>query len=115
MCPQRDSSSYVERLEREREELLANIRAHPVPEVEQMTYGSQAEAGSEVFEQQRELSLLQHLQTQLRQVEEAILRVRQGTHGLCEACGQPIPPERLEVLPEAKLCVECQRKRERRR
>lgn len=107
--------SLLERLERERDALLAQIEAQALPEVEQMSYGDQAEAASDVFEQQRSLSIRRHLEEQLRDVEEAIRRVRQGTHGICEACGKPIPPERLEILPEAKLCVECQRRRERRR
>jgi RNA polymerase-binding transcription factor DksA len=115
MGPDERPHSYLEHLERQREELLANIEAHPLPEIDQITYGSQAEAATDVFEQQRELSLLRHLEAQLREVEDAIRRARQGTHGLCEACGRPIPPERLEILPEARLCVDCQRKQERRR
>lgn len=105
--------SLLARLEREREQLIAEIEAQPLPIVEQMTYGSQAEAASDVFEQQRALTLRQHLERQLRAVEEAIERAQQGTFGICEGCGKPIPPERLEIVPETRLCVECQRQRER--
>ena len=109
------TGSLLERLERERERLLADLAAQPLPEVDQMTYGSQAEAASDVFEQQRALSLRQHLERQLREVEEAIQRARRGLHGACEVCGRPIPPERLAILPETKLCVDCRRQQERRR
>ncbi len=43
---------------------------------------------------------------------EALEQVREGTYGLCRACGTRIPRRRLEVLPTATLCVTCQERRE---
>ncbi len=43
---------------------------------------------------------------------EALEQVREGTYGLCRACGGRIPRRRLEVLPTATLCVPCQEERE---
>ncbi len=43
---------------------------------------------------------------------EALEQVREGTYGLCRACGERIPRRRLEVLPTATLCVSCQGERE---
>ncbi|MGD8475293.1 MAG: TraR/DksA C4-type zinc finger protein, partial [Anaerolineae bacterium] len=37
-----------------------------------------------------------------------------GTYGTCESCGERIDPARLEILPEATLCLNCQRQKERR-
>jgi len=34
-------------------------------------------------------------------------KIREGTYGMCETCGEPIPPARLRALPEAILCVPC--------
>ena len=48
----------------------------------------------------------------LDQVEGALLRVQEGTYGICEDCGEPIAPERLEVLPFTPCCVQCSRQRE---
>ena len=110
-----ESDALLARLERERDQLVAEIERQTLPVVDQMTYGSQAEAATEVFEQQRALTLRRHLERQLREVEEAITRARQGTHGICENCGEPILPERLEILPETRRCVKCQRQSERRR
>lgn len=45
---------------------------------------------------------------QLRMVEEALDRLGAGDYGICLACDQPIPPKRLEVLPWARYCVQCQ-------
>ena len=44
----------------------------------------------------------------MRQVEEALERIEDGTYKHCAACAQPIPPKRLEAVPWAKYCVPCQ-------
>jgi len=44
----------------------------------------------------------------LREVEEALLRSREGTYGICQECEEPISPKRLQALPWAKFCVRCQ-------
>jgi DnaK suppressor protein len=49
---------------------------------------------------------------ELNQVERALLRLKQGTYGLCEACGAKIPVARLNVLPYSTLCIKCQRESE---
>jgi len=46
--------------------------------------------------------------TLLREVEEAIVRVREGSYGICQECEEPILPKRLQALPWAKFCVRCQ-------
>jgi DnaK suppressor protein len=49
---------------------------------------------------------------ELNQVERALLRLKQGTYGLCEACSAKIPVARLNVLPYSTLCIKCQRESE---
>ena len=44
----------------------------------------------------------------LREVEEALMRVKEGTFGICQECDEPISPKRLQALPWAKFCVRCQ-------
>ena len=46
-------------------------------------------------------------------IDAALLRIDEGTFGLCERCGQSIDPERLEALPYATLCIDDKRKQER--
>ena len=46
--------------------------------------------------------------TLLREVEEALLRVKEGVYGVCQECEEPISPKRLQALPWAKFCVRCQ-------
>jgi DnaK suppressor protein len=76
---------------------------------EPMTYGSQAAAASQVFEQQRDLALRDRNQQHLAQVEDALRRLDEGTFGACIRCGRPIAAERLEAIPWAAHCIDCQR------
>lgn len=50
---------------------------------------------------------------ELNQIERALQRLKQGTYGLCEACGGKIPVGRLNALPYTTLCIECQREMEK--
>ena len=74
-----------------------------------MTYGSQAAAASQVFEQQRDLALRDRARQQLELVDAALQRLDDGTFGTCQRCGREIAPERLEALPWAAYCIDCQR------
>ena len=76
---------------------------------DQMTYGSQAAAASQVFAQQRDLALRERAEHELALIEDALARIANGTFGVCLDCGRPIAPGRLEALPWAARCIECQR------
>ncbi len=60
--------------------------------------------------QQQQVALhgRRQLETQLESVHNALKRVQDGTYGVCASCEKPIPPGRLEVMPETPFCVECQ-------
>lgn len=71
--------------------------------------------GAMVAEESDELiALLQHEQHEWQAARAALARMSQGEYGLCEACGGPIGLARLEIVPEATLCVACQALEERR-
>ena len=97
-------AALVAERDRLRAELAEGIVA-PGP----MTYGSQAAAATQVFEQQRDLALRERNQHQLEAVESALARLADGSYGTCIRCGNPIAPERLEALPWAAYCIDCQR------
>jgi RNA polymerase-binding transcription factor DksA len=46
----------------------------------------------------------------LKEIEEAVARVEDGTYGTCLGCRKPIPAERLEILPYTRYCVACRRR-----
>jgi len=50
---------------------------------------------------------------ELRQIDRALARLKQGTYGLCEVCSSKIPIGRLNALPYSTLCIECQREMEK--
>lgn len=58
----------------------------------------------------RRLSMVEQLEEQLDETKEALKRIEAGTYGRCTNCGNFILPERLEALPSAELCIDCQRK-----
>jgi DnaK suppressor protein len=92
----------------ERQRLRAEL-AQEIVAPGQMTYGSQAAAASQVFEQQRDLALRDRNSQHLADVDAALARLDGGTFGACLRCGRPIAPERLEALPWAAHCIDCQR------
>ena len=71
-----------------------------------------ADAGTEVFEQARDVSLARQLKRSLEDVERALRKFEDGTFGICEACGTIIELARLEALPSARMCMRCQSRRE---
>ena len=92
----------------ERDRLRAEL-AEGIVAPDPMTYGSQAAAATQVFEQQRDLALREKNQQHLAAVEAAIQRLDDGTYGRCLRCGEPIASERLAALPWAAHCIGCQR------
>jgi RNA polymerase-binding transcription factor DksA len=72
----------------------------------------QADIGTETFDRERDLSLLEQVEAELADIEHALERLEEGTYGTCEACGKPIGDERLEAVPAARFCLEDQDKAE---
>ncbi len=73
-------------------------------------YGNHmADIATETFEHEKDLALEWNLRRQLQMTDEALHRFEEGTYGICANCGQRIPLERLEALPQATLCIRCKR------
>ena len=109
MLPEIDLPAVRAVLESERARLLVEL-GEPIENPGQMTYGSQAAAATQVFEQQRDLALRDHARAQLGQVEAALAAVGAGSYGTCRSCGKPIASGRLEAIPWVPLCIDCARK-----
>jgi DnaK suppressor protein len=56
-------------------------------------------------------ALAGNLRDSLTDVEAALAKLDDGSFGVCEGCGEQIPPARLEAKPAARLCMECASKR----
>lgn len=67
-----------------------------------------ADVGTDNFEHEFVLGLIENEEEELRQIDEALQRIEKGVYGTCP-CGKPIPKARLRALPYAQYCIECQR------
>jgi len=65
------------------------------------------------YYQEFNLELLERDQSTLREIDEALGRIEEGSYGQCEGCAEPINRERLRAVPHARNCIECQRRAER--
>ena len=98
--------SEQKRLTEELEQLKAS--AHPTDERrEGSPFGKREEEATETLELETRLALEKRIRNQLAEIKHALDKFEQGTYGLCDICGQPIDPARLEALPQASLCLNC--------
>ena len=100
-------------LEAERKHLIEELeqsRASVRPADERREgspFGKREEEATETQELEKRLALEKRTRDQLAEVEHALHKFEEGTYGLCDICGQPIDPARLEALPQATLCLSC--------
>ena len=73
-----------------------------------------ADIGSDNYEQEFTLSLMETEEGSLDAIEQALERIEDGTFGACEECGVKIPKTRLNAIPYTPVCVKCAEKLEKR-
>ena len=71
-----------------------------------------ADRGTDSFEQDVRLARMESAGDEISDIDEALRRLHDGTYGLCEDCGRPLPLERLRAIPYARLCIPCKRSEE---
>lgn len=72
-----------------------------------------ADLGTETYEQSQNLGLAEQASRMVSEIDRALERIDQGTYGVCETCRRPIAIERLDAIPYAPRCAECQSKVDR--
>lgn len=72
-----------------------------------------ADLGTEMFEREKDQSILERVEAEMADVDRALKRADEGTYGLCEACGRKLANARLQIKPEARFCVDDQAAAER--
>ena len=95
------------RLTQELEQLKASVRRPADERREGSPFGKREEEATESFELEKRLALEKQIKDKLAGIEHALHKFDEGTYGLCDECGQPIDPDRLEALPQASLCLSC--------
>jgi RNA polymerase-binding transcription factor DksA len=99
----------------EREELQEQLRQLEDDEYGGVGYGNHmADDGTEAFEQTVGVGFRRRVELGLDRVNRALIKLDNGTYGICEDCGGRIDRARLEVLPQAVYCLECQAEHEHR-
>jgi len=68
-----------------------------------------ADLGTDNFEQEFALGLMDSERKLLREIDDALQRIEQGVYGICEGTGKPIPKARLRAQPWARYCVQYAR------
>ena len=119
----KDLEKFRRRLLEERERLEAELqeieqRTARISESERANELSAyedhpADLASETFEREKDLAIGESVESLLNQVITALEKIERGTYGECDACGRPIKKARLQALPFATLCLECQDRMER--
>ena len=100
------------RLEQERKRLtedLAQLKASSCSANDRggSWFGKRDEQANEAAELRKQQSSEGRLKDLLAKVEYALHKFDEGSYGLCDNCGQPIEPARLEALLHANLCLNC--------
>ncbi|MCB0107701.1 MAG: TraR/DksA C4-type zinc finger protein [Caldilineaceae bacterium] len=96
-----EEKQVQEELTHLREAMLAEVDIDP------------EEGDAEITEREKNAALLAVLENKLQDIQTALRSIEKGSYGICARCGNPIEPGRLEVKPDATLCVKCQSEVER--
>lgn len=96
----------VKELERDRDETLA--------ELERLREALKSKVDADIgegdpkwVERDMLMSMIRFSERHLDDIKQVLAEAHQGQYGICERCGQPIDPERLEALPETTYCIKC--------
>ncbi|NLX36179.1 MAG: hypothetical protein GXY68_05785 [Chloroflexi bacterium] len=109
---------HAERLRNERENAvreIARLEEQLKEEIEpaSATDDDSADAAADIYERGKIISLIANLENKIHSLDRALELVADGSYGICEKCGEAIPLERLQIMPETTLCVRCASERER--
>lgn len=107
-----------ERLEELRAELTGVVRGleedqrSQAEDEQDFTEHDSGDMSQSLFDREMDATLEQTIENRLQYVERALQKIEEGTYGICDDTGEPIPRGRLEAMPEAIYTVEAQQRRE---
>jgi YteA family regulatory protein len=100
-----------DRIHRELEEIEKEISIDdtPISQGELADYDNHpADAATDTYEKERDIAVRENFREILGRIDEALGKIERGTYGICDRCGREISEGRLEAVPYAIYCVECQ-------
>jgi len=115
-----DTSQYRARLVEEQERLLHAVdflqRENPgsiadeLGDIVTAGDGNLGDTATATYDRELDEGLGEGAQQTLREIDDALRKIDDGTYGACEACGKPIGEDRLAAIPWTRLCIDDQRK-----
>ena len=115
LLDKRTIDRFKKLLLKEREQIMGDVKQihESSQEVGQDGIQDIGDEAANVYNKQILLTLNENERLRVKEVDEALDRMENGTYGICEECGEPIGLKRLEVKPVAKYCVPCKTKLEK--
>lgn len=102
---------YKDRLQKEKEKLLAEVKT----DASMLDFGDDVDSGDEEADETEEkgnkLAVEQVLKKRVAEIDFALERIKRGTYGVCEMCGGEISENVLDAAPESNLCEKCKKGR----
>lgn len=111
-----DVEAAVAALQAERVKLVHHLSELGANEAGELTgevdYGDAfADAGAATAERTEVLGVVETLKRTLDDVDAALIKVEEGTYGICEKCSKPIGADRMEFRPTSRYCIDCKSQR----
>lgn len=107
----KDKKAEIQKIIQHKQELLSHSMMETTDELSAYDQHP-ADNASETFEREKDHGLLELYELELEKVNDALERYQEGKYGICDTCGQPIEPGRLERIVNTTLCYKCARERQ---
>jgi len=114
----RSKDSYRKRILKKRSEILKRLSKElnegitKGPELKASPGSDLGDLSALSLDSHLSVSFVRRYSNMLRQIDQALARVDEGSYTICEECGEKIDKNRLEILPFAPYCIQCQRRME---
>jgi RNA polymerase-binding transcription factor DksA len=120
-APKIDWNAFIEKMEKllqeEKSEIINTLIANN-NDFKEIVDGMDPKDFADIASDDIDRKMIEMLGSQelkrLKLIESAQTRIKQGKYGHCIKCDRPIPPERLEAIPYALMCIDCKSEEERR-
>ena len=76
-------------------------------DVEGLTFSNEIDLASSLEGREMVFQLSSRDRRELKLIDETLIKIKEGTYGICESCGKKITTKRLQILPLTTLCIEC--------
>ncbi len=100
-------------LEERQTRILQRVNSKNKNDPSKVLNPDRSDLAQDFYMQERDSALFERLEGTLEQVEAALQRIKDGSYGKCALCGKDISTARLEALPHAELCIDCQKLEEK--